>query len=68
MASEFHLVRTFFWIIVAYFALGGLLLFIDINFIHTLKRTSEWHQEAVDAGKAEYYLDEHHERQWRWKP
>ena len=27
-----------------------------------------WHQEAVDAGKAEYYLDEHHERQWRWKP
>src|SRR5580692_9889222 len=24
-----------------------------------------WHKEAVDAGKAEYYLDEHHERQWR---
>lgn len=23
---------------------------------------------AVDAGKAEYYLDEHHERRWRWKP
>ena len=23
---------------------------------------------AVKAGKAEYYLDESNERQWRWKP
>ncbi len=23
--------------------------------------------EAVKAGKAEYYLDENNEKQWRWK-
>lgn len=27
---------------------------------------SEW--QAVEQGKAEYYLDEHHNKQWRWKP
>ncbi len=25
-------------------------------------------EEAVKIYKAEYYLDEKHERQWRWKP
>jgi hypothetical protein len=25
-------------------------------------------QEAVKAGKAEYYLDNDNNRQWRWKP
>jgi hypothetical protein len=54
--------------IAAYFALVGLLFFIDHTFFHKVKFPSEWHKEAVDAGKAEYYLDEHHERQWRWKP
>ena len=24
--------------------------------------------KAVKDGKAEYYLDENHMRQWRWKP
>ena len=28
---------------------------------------SHWKREAVKAGKAEYYLDETNERQWRWK-
>ena len=23
---------------------------------------------AVENGKAEYYLDDNYERQWRWKP
>jgi hypothetical protein len=26
------------------------------------------HEEAVKAGKAEYYLDANNQRQWRWKP
>ncbi len=26
-----------------------------------------WHNEAVEKGKAEYYLDEDYSRQWRWK-
>jgi hypothetical protein len=68
MAREFHPARALFWCIGAYFVFLGLFLFVDRHFIHILKLPSEWHQEAVDAGKAEYYLDEHHERQWRWKP
>ncbi len=30
---------------------------------------SRWvyQDEAVKAGKAEYYLDENNQRQWRWK-
>lgn len=28
---------------------------------------SEWRDEAVKAGHAEYYLDADHNRQWRWK-
>lgn len=27
----------------------------------------EMQREAVKKGVAEYYLDEKHERQWRWK-
>lgn len=27
-----------------------------------------WRKEAVDAGKAEFYLDTEHRRQWRWAP
>lgn len=30
--------------------------------------TAAWHADAVKAGKAEYYLDANHERQWRWLP
>lgn len=26
-----------------------------------------WERTAVNHGHAEYYLDEHYERQWRWK-
>lgn len=26
-----------------------------------------WKQEAYKHGKAEYYLDQNNERQWRWK-
>lgn len=27
---------------------------------------SNWRQEAVKHHGAEYYLDQNHERQWRW--
>jgi hypothetical protein len=29
--------------------------------------TNEFEKTAVKQGKAEYYLDENNERQWRWK-
>lgn len=29
---------------------------------------SQLRDKAVEAGHAEYYLDENNERQWRWKP
>ena len=28
---------------------------------------TRWHDEAVKAGKAEYYIDEKNQKQWRWK-
>lgn len=28
---------------------------------------SYWEREAVETGHAEFYLDNKHERQWRWK-
>ena len=30
--------------------------------------TNRMHDEAVKAGKAEYYLDQDNFKQWRWKP
>jgi uncharacterized membrane protein len=27
-----------------------------------------WRVEAVEYGKAEFYLDKNHNRQWRWLP
>lgn len=29
---------------------------------------SVYKDDAVKHGKAEYYLDDHNARQWRWKP
>lgn len=29
---------------------------------------SDYKDEAVRQGKAEYYLDQNHKRRWRWKP
>ena len=29
--------------------------------------TNEYEKTAVKAGKAEYYLDENNNKQWRWK-
>lgn len=31
-------------------------------------REDYWKDDAIKHGKAEYYLDEKHERQWRWLP
>lgn len=45
----------------------GSLLFLAIIFFTNAKTESAWQREAVKAGKAEYYLDENYERQWRWK-
>lgn len=28
----------------------------------------QWRNEAAKQGHAEYYLDENHQRQWRWLP
>lgn len=28
---------------------------------------NQWHRIAVDAGKAEYYMDKDFNKQWRWK-
>lgn len=28
---------------------------------------TRWKNDAVKHDKAEYYLDQNHERQWRWK-
>ena len=38
-------------------------------YIATLNATPEraWQNLAVKAGKAEYYLDENNDKQWRWK-
>jgi len=41
-----------------------LMTLVIINFGYT---HDEAHNEAVNAGHAEYYLDDKHERQWRWK-
>jgi hypothetical protein len=30
--------------------------------------TRSFQDEAVAKGKAEYYLDDKHQRQWQWKP
>jgi hypothetical protein len=29
--------------------------------------THKWQLDAVTRGHAEYYLDKHYDRQWRWK-
>lgn len=29
---------------------------------------NHFENRTVKDGKAEYYLDENHEKQWRWKP
>ena len=34
---------------------------------HGCQSEKSWHDEAVKAGKAEYYLDENNNKQWRWK-
>ena len=31
-------------------------------------KNREWHDRAVKAGHAEFYLDKDNNRQWRWLP
>lgn len=48
----------------------GFLLGITVSIIFvgfTLGDQGSLKAEAVEAGHAEYYLDENHDRQWRWK-
>lgn len=33
----------------------------------TVEENKDWRNWTVDTGRAEYYLDDKHERQWRWK-
>lgn len=42
---------------------GSLIMLIAVG-----QDRKHFEREAVEAGKAEYYLDDKHERQWRWKP
>ncbi len=35
---------------------------------HMAPMDGEAVKAAVEAGKAEYFLDINHDRQWRWKP
>lgn len=48
------------------------LLMIIIGFIAgalgTKNPRSYFEAEAVEAGHAEYYLDENYDKQWRWLP
>jgi hypothetical protein len=34
---------------------------------HGCRSENSWHDKAVKSGKAEYYLDENNNKQWRWK-
>lgn len=36
-------------------------------FIGHSSAKGSYRKEAIKRGVAEYYLDENHERQWRWK-
>ncbi len=51
--------------------LVGLVTGVVLMLIYSaaLKATPEksWQNYAVKAGKAEYYLDENNNKQWRWK-
>ena len=40
----------------------------DVVVVPPTSADPPWHADAVKAGKAEYYLDANHERQWRWLP
>lgn len=44
-------------------AVIGLFLGILIAFLVHV----DWKKDSVKQGKAEYYLDESHNKQWRWK-
>ncbi len=53
-------------ILLAVFALGCVMGMIgQMIFGGTYYR---FQKEAVEAGKAEYYIDAEYQRQWRWKP
>jgi len=44
------------------------ILSILLTIMITRTTTSEeWREYSVKAGKAEYYLDENNDKQWRWK-
>lgn len=45
-------------------AMAGILVGVITS---NIARDAVWKAEAVEAGHAEYYLDENNERQWRWK-
>lgn len=50
-------------LMVASFAVGVLCGFI----LGLAALASDWKRDAVRNGKAEYYLDKNHKKQWRWK-
>ena len=45
------------------FAVGVLLG----NVVGVVVMNLDWRSDAVRNGKAEYYIDEHYRKRWRWK-
>lgn len=48
--------------------LAGMSIMFLLVLPHVQHAEKSMQEEAVKAGKAEYYLDDKHQRQWRWKP
>ncbi len=49
--------------------IGGLVgMALTLFLVWKINPVGVLRDEAVAHDKAEYYLDEHYERQWRWKP
>jgi len=56
---------------VAVFVITLTLALVALHVGNALVRSAQsttWHDQAVEAGYAEYYLDEDNQRQWRWLP
>ena len=48
--------------------LGVVITAIAAEFGDRYVRAHEWQRQAIDAGHAEYYLDENYDKQFRWLP
>ncbi len=65
MSSESHQGVALLWFVLGFVA-GFIAFGLLISWFGLTPRNLR--EQAIEAGKAEYYLDDKHERQWRWKP